>query len=75
MDFAPYQKMFRSWNFISFDLEKLPIERNDFIYADPPYDVEFTTYRAGGLSWDAFAALLKRFPLPPAVVVHSVCRA
>src|SRR5207237_7524356 len=52
MDFAPYQKMFRSWNFTSFDLEKLPIERNDFIYADPPYDVEFTTYSAGGFSWD-----------------------
>jgi len=36
MDFGPYQKMFRSWNFTSFDLEKLPIEGNDFIYADPP---------------------------------------
>jgi group II intron reverse transcriptase/maturase len=30
---------------------------------------------AGGPSWDAFNALLQRFPLPPAVVVHSVCRA
>ena len=31
---------------------KLSIERDDFIYADPPYDVEFTTYSAGGFSWD-----------------------
>jgi hypothetical protein len=29
----------------------------------------------GRLSWDAFTALLRRFPLPRAVVVHSVCRA
>jgi hypothetical protein len=29
---------------------------------------------AGGLSWDAFNALRKRYPLPPALVVHSVCR-
>jgi len=29
---------------------------------------------AGGLSWDAFTRLLKRHPLPPAVVVHSVYR-
>jgi hypothetical protein len=30
---------------------------------------------AGRLSWDGFAALLKRFPLPPPVAVHSACRA
>jgi RNA-directed DNA polymerase len=29
---------------------------------------------AAPLSWTAFQGLLKRFPLPPAVVVHSVCR-
>jgi group II intron reverse transcriptase/maturase len=30
---------------------------------------------AGRLSWDAFNALRRRFPLPAALVVHSVCRA
>ncbi len=34
------------------DLAKLSIEPDAFIYADPPYDVEFTTYSAGGFSWD-----------------------
>ena len=29
---------------------------------------------AGSLSWDSFTGVLKRFPLPPAVVVHSVYR-
>ena len=28
------------------------MERDDFIYADPPYDVEFTSYSAGGFSWE-----------------------
>jgi DNA adenine methylase len=33
-------------------VEKLELEPDDFVYADPPYDVEFTTYSAGGFSWD-----------------------
>ena len=50
-DFHRYRKLFASWTFTSRDLEALPLERGDFIYADPPYDVEFTTYSAGGFSW------------------------
>jgi group II intron reverse transcriptase/maturase len=30
--------------------------------------------RRGSFSWDAFRAVLQRFPLPPATVVHSVYR-
>ena len=51
-DFSAYQKLLRRWQFINRDLARLPIEPGDFIYADPPYDVEFTTYSAGGFSWD-----------------------
>ena len=51
-DFIDYRKMLRAWEFTSVDLEKMEIERGDFVYADPPYDVEFTTYSAGGFSWD-----------------------
>ena len=51
-DFHTYQKSFRRWKFAHRDLATLPIESGDFIYADPPYDVEFTTYSAGGFSWD-----------------------
>jgi DNA adenine methylase len=51
-DFSAYRKLFRSWSFTNRDLAKLLIERDDFIYADPPYDVEFTTYSPGGFSWD-----------------------
>ena len=51
-DFIGYRKMLRAWRFTSVDLEKMEIDRGDFVYADPPYDVEFTTYSAGGFSWD-----------------------
>lgn len=51
-DFLGYRKMLRAWKFTSVDLEKMEIKPDDFVYADPPYDVEFTTYSAGGFSWD-----------------------
>jgi len=50
-DFDQYRALFRRWSFVNCDLERLPIDAEDFIYADPPYDVEFTTYSAGGFSW------------------------
>ena len=28
------------------------VRASDFIYADPPYDVEFTHYSKGGFSWE-----------------------
>jgi DNA adenine methylase len=51
-DLTVYRKLFRRWSFTNKDLAQLSIEPDDFIYADPPYDVEFTTYSAGGFSWD-----------------------
>ena len=51
-DFSEYKAVFRRWQFSNLDIEALKFETGDFIYADPPYDVEFTTYSAGGFSWD-----------------------
>lgn len=42
----------KNWEFSCADLNALSIEPADFVYADPPYDVEFTTYSTGGFSWD-----------------------
>jgi DNA adenine methylase len=50
--FSQFQRVFENWEFASRDIEALEIEPQDFVYADPPYDVEFTTYSAGGFSWD-----------------------
>ncbi|HZI87003.1 MAG TPA: Dam family site-specific DNA-(adenine-N6)-methyltransferase [Pyrinomonadaceae bacterium] len=51
-DFHQYQRLFAGWKFTNLDLSALLIEKDDFIYADPPYDVEFTTYSSGGFSWE-----------------------
>jgi DNA adenine methylase len=50
-DFYEYASIFRRWTFTNTDIAALALESRDFIYADPPYDVEFTTYSAGGFSW------------------------
>lgn len=51
-DFTPYRDVFGEWEFTSVDVEKVPIERGDFVYADPPYDVEFTQYAKDGFTWE-----------------------
>jgi DNA adenine methylase len=51
-DFTPYAEVFRDWSFTNADVAEIEIEPRDFVYADPPYDVEFTTYSAGGFSWE-----------------------
>jgi DNA adenine methylase len=51
-DFSAYAESFSGWKFLDQDFEKVPLERTDFVYADPPYDVEFTTYAKGGFSWE-----------------------
>jgi DNA adenine methylase len=50
-DFDAYLPAFSRWNFKCVDFEELEIFADDFIYADPPYDVEFTTYSPSGFTW------------------------
>ena len=50
-DFTPYRELFANWTFTSVDVEAVPVESDDFIYADPPYDVQFTQYAKQGFSW------------------------
>jgi DNA adenine methylase len=49
------------------DFEALPLERGDFVYADPPYDVDFRQYSTAGFDWDQqvrAAEWLARHPGP-----------
>ena len=50
--FSQFRPVFRNWSFTNTDIGALAVEAEDFIYADPPYDVEFTTYSAGGFGWE-----------------------
>jgi DNA adenine methylase len=51
-DFSPYSGVLGAWDFRLGDFETLPLVPDDFVYADPPYDVEFTKYAKEGFSWD-----------------------
>jgi DNA adenine methylase len=51
-DFDFLVPVLQGWEFSNQDLASLPVGPHDFIYADPPYDVEFRSYSAGGFSWD-----------------------
>ena len=50
-DFTAYREVFADWTIANTDVEAVPLEAEDFVYADPPYDVEFTQYSKGGFSW------------------------
>jgi DNA adenine methylase len=51
-DFSPFRDVLGAWTFTSTDVEAVPVEASDFVYADPPYDVEFTHYAKDGFSWE-----------------------
>jgi DNA adenine methylase len=51
-DFSEYKPAFARWEFTNLDFERIPVDDDDFIYADPPYDVEFTHYSKGGFGWE-----------------------
>ncbi len=51
-DFLEYKDVFATWEFTHTRFDDVPLRRDDFVYADPPYDVEFTAYSQGGFRWD-----------------------
>lgn len=66
-DFSKYRKVFANWRFVTGDFEGLELSPRDFVYADPPYDVEFRQYVQGGFCWDdqvRTAEWLARHPGP-----------
>jgi len=51
-DFSEYREAFNGWMFTCMDFEQLELDARDFVYADPPYDVDFTHYSKGGFGWE-----------------------
>lgn len=70
-DFLQYQRVFSTWEFVSRDFEKLRVDPEDFVYADPPYDVEFTQYAMHGFSWDDQVRAARWLAAHPGPVVLS----
>lgn len=50
-DFRPYVDVLKPWEFSSVNFEDLRLKSRDFVYADPPYDVEFRQYSKNGFAW------------------------
>jgi DNA adenine methylase len=76
-NFDAYSEAFAAWDFTSGDFAAVPLDRHDFVYADPPYDVEFTTYSRGGFSWDdqvRTAEVLAKHPGPVILVNQATPR-
>ena len=66
-DFSACRSVFSRWEFSSVDFEALRVKPDDFVYADPPYDVPFTQYARKQFSWDdqvRAAEWLARHPGP-----------
>ena len=70
-DFSAYRRRLATWTFRVSDIDELPIRRGDFIYADPPYDVQFTQYSQGGFTWDDQVRTAERLAIHPGPVVLS----
>ena len=51
-EFSEYRRIFRGWRFSSQDFGRIELHPADLVYADPPYDVEFTQYSKDGFRWD-----------------------
>ena len=76
-DFAGLAEAFAGWEFTAGDFGDVPLRDDDFVYADPPYDVEFTAYARGGFTWDdqqRTAELLARHPGPVVLVNQATAR-
>ena len=50
--FPGYRPQFETWEFSHTTFDQIPLRPDDFVYADPPYDVVFTQYSKDGFSWD-----------------------
>ncbi len=56
-DFTDYCRILSEWQFSIGDFEQVVVEAGDLVYADPPYDVEFTSYSKEGFNWNDQARL------------------
>ncbi len=50
-DFEPYREALARWTFTCLAFDAMALDPDDFVYADPPYDVPFRQYAAQGFSW------------------------
>ena len=70
-DLSDYQSLLKSWEINVGDFECLKLEPDDFIYADPPYDVQFTKYSQDDFKWEDQVRLTQWLAKHPGKIVLS----
>ena len=76
-NFSFYKQIFCQWEITTTDFESLQLQPTDFVYADPPYDVDFTSYSSNNFAWDdqiRAAEWLSTHPGPVILVNQSTPR-
>lgn len=76
-DFSDYAQTMQPWKITSGDFEQMQLHPDDFIYADPPYDVPFVQYSQYGFNWDdqvRLAKWLARHPGPTVISNQATAR-
>lgn len=51
-EFVEYIDVFKDWEFMTGHFSRISLDPTDFVYADPPYDVEFRQYSKDGFGWE-----------------------
>jgi DNA adenine methylase len=69
--FADYLEPFARFEFTNTDFAAIQLRPGDFVYADPPYDVEFRQYSKDGFSWDEQVRAAEWLSKHPGPVVLS----
>ena len=70
-DFSDYVTAFATFDFTNMDFAAIPLEPGDFVYADPPYDVEFRQYSQSGFEWEQQVRTAEWLAKHPGPVVLS----
>jgi len=70
-DFRIYKAIIQDWVFANVGFNKLRLKPTDFVYADPPYDVQFRQYSKGGFSWQEQEQTAEWLSVHPGPVILS----
>lgn len=70
-DFMPYKAVLEKWELSNKSFVDIDIEPDDFVYADPPYDVPFTQYSKENFTWDEQIQLAAKLAKHSGVVILS----
>ena len=71
IQYKKYSRMFKGWDFTASDFATVSLNKDDFVYADPPYDVDFTQYAKEGFYWEDQVRLAEWLAAHPGPVVLS----